>query len=138
MTHALVAAARRHLGKPFRHHGRGPRHFDCAGLCVAAYREATGREILDVRYYGREPHRDGLRAAVERNAGPPVEGEPQPGDVLLLRFDSNPHHLGIVGDLSYGGLSLIHASGEAGRVIEHRLDDVWRGRIVAVYRPEVP
>jgi hypothetical protein len=35
-----------------------------------------------------------------------------------------------VGDYALGGLSLIHASAPARRVIEHRLDDVWWVRLV--------
>lgn len=137
MTHPLVTEARKLLGKPFRHHGRGPRYFDCAGLCIAAYKAATGSDIIDVKYYGREPHRNGLQEAIERNAGKPVAGPPQPGDVLLIRFNRAPHHMGIVGETPYGALSLIHAHGESGRVVEHRLDEWWQQHIVAIYRPEV-
>lgn len=132
---ALVAAARRYLGVPFRHRGRTSGGLDCAGLLVLSYR-AHGVELPDIRIYGREPHRNGLVRAVEAGFGPALDRDPRPGDVLLMRFEEEPHHLGIVGDYAHGGLSLIHAYGTAGKVVEHRLDDVWRGRIVAVYRRE--
>lgn len=137
MTPLIVIEARKLLGKPFRHHGRGPKHYDCAGLCIAAYKAATGRDIEDVRYYGREPHRNGLQDAIERNAGKPVAGPPQPGDIVLIRFNRAPHHMGVVGETPYGAPSLIHASGERGMVVEQRLDDYWLQHIVAIYRPEV-
>lgn len=129
----VVAAARAHLGAPFRHRGRKPSGLDCAGLLVLAYR-SLGVELPDIRIYGREPHRNGLVRAVEAGFGSPLPRDPEPGDVLLMRFEEEPHHLGIAGDYVYGGLSLIHAYGTAGKVVEHRLDDLWRGRIVAVYR----
>ena len=132
---ALVSAARRYLGVPFRHRGRTSRGLDCAGLIWLGYAD-LGVVLPDVRIYGREPHRNGLVEAVGRALGSAVIGPLQPGDVLLMRFDREPHHLGVVGDYAHGGLSLIHAYGTAGKVVEHRLDDLWRGRIVAVYRLE--
>lgn len=132
----LVSAARAYLGVPFRHRGRTSAGLDCAGLVWRAYAD-LGLVLPDVRIYGREPHRNGLQEAMVRALGEPVARHPQAGDVLLMRFNKEPHHLGIVGDYVHGGLSLIHAYGTAGRVVEHRLDDTWRSRIAAVYRLEL-
>ena len=58
----------------------------------------------------------------------------QPGDVVLLAWRRlMPAHAAILGD-GADGLSLIHADGHAGRVVEHRLDREWWGRIVCAYR----
>jgi uncharacterized protein YijF (DUF1287 family) len=75
-----------------------------------------------------------LREAVQRNLGAPLAGEWQPGDIALMRFVREPHHVGIIGDYAHGGLSLIHCYGEVGKVVEHRLNETWRGRILEVYR----
>jgi hypothetical protein len=42
----------------------------------------------------------------------------------------------VVGDYVHGGLSLIHAYNGAGvnKVVEHRLDESWRRRIVAAWQ----
>jgi hypothetical protein len=90
--------------------------------------------LPDIRIYGREPHRNGLERVVEAGFGVAVDRAPEPGDLLLMRFEREPHHLAFAGDYVHGGLSMIHAYGTAGKVVEHRLDDAWRGRIVAVYR----
>ncbi len=132
---ALVAAARRYLGVPFRHRGRTALGLDCAGLALIAYKD-LGLDLPDIRVYGREPHKNGLERAVEAALGPALDRAPRVGDVLIFRFDRDPHHIGIAGDYVHGGLSLIHAYGTAGRVVEHRLDDTWYGRIVAVHRRE--
>ena len=137
MINPIVAEARKLIGKPFRHLGRGPTHYDCVGLCAAAVSAATGMVIIDVAGYPREPSKDSLRQAVERNAGPPASMPPQPGDVAMLRFAGVPHHLAIIGDYPGGGLSIIHAYGAVKRVTEHRLCDVWRERIISVYRVPV-
>ena len=58
----------------------------------------------------------------------------RPGDVVLLAWRRlMPAHAAILGD-GPNGLSLIHADGQVGRVVEHRLDREWWGRIVCAYR----
>lgn len=133
MTHPIVVEARKWLGCPFRHMARGPRHLDCAGLAIRASRAAGYAANFDLPHYGREPWRDGLRDAVRKNLGEPVTDGPQPGDIVLIRFNVEPHHIAIVGDHPQG-LSLIHAFAEAGRVVEHILDANWRAKITEVYR----
>lgn len=131
----LVQSARSLLNVKFRHRGRNPAvGLDCAGLVVCSFKLA-GFEPVDKRTYGREPHNDGLREVVEANLGKPIPlNEAQPGDIVLLKFDIHPHHLGILGDHPLGGLSLIHAYAEVGKVVEHRFDRVWVDRVCDVYR----
>jgi cell wall-associated NlpC family hydrolase len=139
---ALVAAARAYLHVPFRHRGRSRRGLDCAGLLVLACRD-IGKPIPDQRHYGREPFNDGLVEAGTRAFGQPIAVGQVPaeflraGDVLLLRFDINPHHVAIVADHPLGGLSIIHANADAtqrGLVVEQRLDALWLSRITHVFR----
>lgn len=118
----LADSARQFIGKPFRHRGRGPRYYDCAGLVWAAYK-ALGVTLPDFLLYGREPYKDGLLTHVQAALGAPVSGL-QDGDVVLIRYNVNPHHVAIVGTRAYGAveaLTLIHAEGGIGRVIEQRL-----------------
>lgn len=131
---ALVTAARKYLGVPFRHRGRTPRHLDCVGLIVRAYAD-LGRDIRhDKTHYGREPHADGLRDQLQLEFGPPAP-DMRVGDVALIAYNTIvPHHVGIIGDYKYGGFSLIHADGMAGKVVEHRIDEVWQAMILETYR----
>jgi hypothetical protein len=55
------------------------------------------------------------------------------GDILLLAVPLSPCHLALVSELA-GVLTMIHASGPIGRVVEHGIDAVWEGRIRGVYR----
>jgi len=71
---------------------------------------------------------------VQKNLGLPVIGELQVGDIALMKFSTEPHHLGIIGDYVHGGFSLIHADGTKKKVVEHRLDDTWKSRIIEFYR----
>lgn len=140
---ALVAAARRYKGVRFRHRGRTPQALDCAGLVWRAYLDC-GIELPDFRLYGREPHEDGLVQHVRSALGEPFllasppDAALQPGDVLVVRYEIEPHHLGIVTDYPYGGAhGVIHADGMAGKVIEHRLDAATCTRITHVFRRPV-
>ena len=86
--------------------------------------------------YGREPQLDTFMAAIVAALGPAVPGPAQVGDVVTLRTAQHPHHVAFVGDYP-GGLSLVHASGEHGRVVEHRLSPEYLARIVTIHRRPV-
>lgn len=144
----LVEAARSFLGVPFKHRGRSRRGLDCAGLVWCACAE-VGVIHPDLKRYGREPHRDGMMRVVIEGAGEPVwQGAPgqvvprellEVGDVVVMRFVKEPHHMGILGTDRFRGLSLIHANAQIDdaqgpRVVEHGLDDLWQSRICAVFR----
>lgn len=131
----LVLAARRYLGVRFVHRGRRPDKLDCVGLVLRAYADC-GVVLNAPADYGREPQLTRFQAAIEAGLGAAVSGL-QVGDVVTLRTKGHPHHLAIVGDYPGDLLSLIHASGEHGRVVEHRLDAVYRARITHVYRRPV-
>lgn len=132
----LVRAARRYLGVPFRHRGRLPHKLDCVGLVWRAYLDC-GVVLPDERTYGREPHIHRFRAAIESALGAPVNREDmRPGDVVTMKTQKHEHHLAIVTDHPEG-LGLIHASGEHGCVVEHRLSPEYMQRIVNVYRRPV-
>lgn len=132
MNLARVAAARHFLGCPFEHQGRAVWGMDCAGLLVVT-ELALGR-VLSETYqgYGRTPHAGRLRAAVAANFTP-VTRAPEPGDVVLMRLQREPQHVGIVGDYGHGELSLIHSYSGVGQVVETILDDRWRRRILEVF-----
>jgi hypothetical protein len=133
MTPAHVEHARALIGTRWRHRGRGNGKVDCVGLLVLAFGKA-GRPLRDRKHYGREPVRDDLRAALVEEFGPPVDREPQVGDVALLKGARYPHHVAIFGDYP-GGLSLIHAlnAPTVMAVCEQRFAGEWPARLLAVF-----
>lgn len=125
----IIAAARACLDTPFVHQGRIPgRALDCAGLVVAVA-NAVGAEVVDVPGYGRTPSNGMLEDALERQPAMRRVDDRQPGDILLMRFSGEPQHLAIL-----AGETLIHSYANVGKVCEHRFSDVWRARVVRVYR----
>jgi hypothetical protein len=102
-----------------------------------------GVTISDYRLYGREPNKDGLIEYVTAALGGPVAVAPvrlsdlQVGDVIVLRFEVEPHHVAIVGDYIFGGFSMIHADGHTNKVIEHRMAPDHVKRITHAFRRPV-
>lgn len=146
----LVAAARAYLtagpnggAVKWRHRGRTAVGLDCAGLPWIAYKDC-GVALPDFRLYGPEPHNDGLVTHITEALGEPVNVAPvwqsglMVGDVIVIRLEIEPHHVGIVTDYPYGNaFGIIHADGHYGKVIEHRLSNDYTRRITHVYRRPV-
>lgn len=101
---------------------------DCAGLLVLAFRDC-GVELKDLQGYTRHPWRDGLLRALGVNFSL-VQGNPEPGDILLFRITREPQHLAIATDKG-----MIHSHAGSPGVVEHRMDAYWTDRLVGVYRP---
>lgn len=129
----IITVARSALGIPFRHQGRSEAGLDCAGLLIyVAARLCV--ECVDVSGYSRRPSGGQLEEALENNVkrGTLERISPdqmQSGDFLMMRFGKDPQHLAIL-----SGDNIIHSYLQVGKVCEHRLDDVWRARIVRIYR----
>jgi len=127
----ILSAARQCIGTPFRHQGRligfG---LDCAGVAIHVARQ-IGVAHLDVSGYGRTPANGHLERSLDSQ--PCLErvalGDRKSGDLLLMRFASDPQHLAIC-----AGDTIIHAYESVGQCCEHRLSSMWAARIVRVYR----
>jgi cell wall-associated NlpC family hydrolase len=129
---AIVAAARGWLGTPWVHQGRSKgQGVDCAGLVIGVAHE-LGLSTFDVTGYSRQPDGSSLQGYCDAHLDQVLVA--RPGDVALMRFADEPQHLAIFGDYVHGGLSLVHAYMRARAVVEHGLDDLWRSRVLAVYR----
>ena len=127
----IISAARSCIGTPFRHQGRiKSTALDCAGLVVSVASD-LGIEYIDVPDYGRDPYQGLLQSTLadQPNLDAVPRDEMQSGDVLLMRFGRDPQHLAI-----YTGSTIIHSYDNVGMACEHDMTDVWRRRIVAVYR----
>jgi NlpC/P60 family putative phage cell wall peptidase len=138
MTRAdVVADARLWLGTPYVHQAslRGVGS-DCAGLTSGIPRDRGTPEGLawaaNRRAYGRVPRPDILLSSADQYADQIKVEEAGLGDVLLFRIFKEPQHFAIISSLD--PVYIIHAWYSAGRVVENRLDDKWRGRIIRAYR----
>jgi NlpC/P60 family putative phage cell wall peptidase len=137
----IVAEARTWIGTPFVHqaHLKGI-GADClgmvAGVAVALgiYPPDSWATIWKPRAgYGLVPHGGELEAVCQEYLLP-LQSMPHPGDVALMRFAQEPQHLGIITPYQHGGLAMVHAYSRAGRVVEHRMAQVWEARVWGYFR----
>ena len=128
----IIGAARQCLGTPFRHQGRMLAFgLDCAGVAIWVARQ-VGVSPIDVEGYGRTPKDGQIERALDSQPDLMRVVDPadrQPGDLLLMRFATDPQHLAV-----FAGKSIIHAYESAGKCVEHILSPGWARRIVAAYR----
>lgn len=130
----VVRAARALVDTPYRHQGRSKKGMDCAGIVITVGK-TLGLLDFDITDYERWPDGKTLRSLCEEYGEERDKRFMRPGYVVLIAFKGQEQHLGIIGDYpqAEGEVSLIHAYAGAGKVVEHRLDDKWRNRVVAAY-----
>lgn len=122
----VIVAARSYLGVRWKHQGRSRLGIDCLGLLIAVASD-LGLSAHDSTDYPRIP--DGFRLMRELNTHLRPVSECDVGDVLLMRFNTNPQHVAIKTDVG-----IIHSYANARKVVEHGLDATWSSRIVCAYQ----
>lgn len=124
----FVAEARSWLGTPYQHQGRLKGiGCDCIGLlaCTAHALSLSDADYLD---YERRP--DGrLRPVLEQHLTRIALGDADAADVLLFAWNATPIHIAIMTDAAH----IIHAFIPNRKVVESRLDEPTRTRVVAAY-----
>jgi cell wall-associated NlpC family hydrolase len=129
-TRAQVCAkARAFVGVPYRHQGRTPAGLDCIGLVVLVARE-LGLADYTPPPYRPTPDPAVLIGEVDRELERIPITRAREGDVLVMKWSTEPQHFALLVD----GLRIVHSYMQARRVVEHRLDEQWYGRICRAYR----
>ncbi len=134
----VIDEARTWIGTPFMHQGRMKgKGVDCVGLLIGVA-HALGLSDFDFRAYGRIPVPEQMKRLLEMNLIQVDLSQIRCADVLWLKL-GQPRHIALFTEKG----TIIHVNerigkstprGLAGRCVEHILDQVWRQRIVAVYR----
>jgi NlpC/P60 family putative phage cell wall peptidase len=137
----IVAQARTWLGTPFHHQARlKGKGCDCLGLIVGVVdelglKDRNGMKLAeyDEVTYSKEPDGAYLIQKLTGLLDEVPAAEARAGDLALFRIRENPQHLAILTDYE-GGLGMIHSFAPSRRVVEHRLDDEWKSKIIKVFR----
>lgn len=139
----IVQEAREWLGTRWQHQAclKGVA-CDCIGLIggVAAATGISDAWVTDrsvhLRNYGPTPLPGPLLQGCYDFLDPvhPTRLElAQLGDILIMRYDREPGHFGILSNLN--PLRMIHSHAQYPRkVVENTIDAVWRDRIVRIFR----
>jgi cell wall-associated NlpC family hydrolase len=122
------------IGTPFLHQGRAAwLGLDCAGLYVHICRE-LGLLHIDAKGYPRNPYDCQLEKQLDSQPCLERVSDAAPGDILAMRISKQPQHIGIHAGYIDGHPYIIHASEEHGGTVMHRIDELWRARIMRIYR----
>lgn len=119
----VLREARSWIGTPFKHQARVKGvGVDCVGLAIGVSR-ALGlvHPGFDVHGYSAIPDGTSFMQSIALNMTWIPTDQAQPGDAVVVAFSKDPQHIGILGDYRGGRLSIIHAAGSIGRVVETRL-----------------
>lgn len=140
----IVAEARSWIGTRFHHQGRLKKSgldkggVDCIGLVLGvahgvgiSYNGVSLRNF-DKKDYAKIPDGKVLKEELCKYLKEINLWEVESGDVLMFKFDKDPQHVGIVVKEA-GNLNVIHCYMQAKQVVEHRLDECWKNRIVAAF-----
>jgi len=131
----VVTEARTWIGTPFHHQGRVKGvGVDCIGLVIGVARTLGAvPPNFDVTGYPRVPDGVSLMATARQYMTEIARDNKKPGDVIVVSFDRDPQHFGILADYRHGGFSIIHGASNPGRVIETRLMFSEHMKFVAVF-----
>ena len=111
---------------------------DCIGFVAGVARELGIAEAAEfwadgrVMGYGREPDPEMLVSTCERYMDRIGMDAALPGDVLVLRFRSEPQHFAFLSRVNPA--YMLHGYAQARRVVENRIDALWRSRILSAWR----
>lgn len=141
----IVATARAWLDTPFHHQAaRRGVGADCIGVVSGVAADhgmpeaAAWRADARFRGYGRLPLPAKLLEACDQYLDRVRIADVAPGDILVFvvsRKDTDPRepmHFAIVSGVD--PLTIIHGWAMAGKVVENRVDEKWRRRILRAYR----
>lgn len=122
----LLAEARTWIGTPFHANGRAKGvGVDCIGVIVGTM-HALGLPLEDMASYPMRPN-GVLRRELNRQFDRAREA--QPGDVLMMSFEREPHHVAFLADGT-----IIHCYAQVRRCVEQPLVDYWRDKVRGIYR----
>jgi len=137
MRSDVVESARGWLGTRWQHQasvkGVGT---DCIGFIAGVALECGSVDAAryfatpEYRSYGRDPLPAMLRGACADLMDAIPISQALPADIYCMRFAADPMHFAFLSTHDH----IIHAYAKARRVVEHRLDALWSGRIMSAYR----
>lgn len=123
----ITAAALSMVGTPFHAQGRLPGvGLDCIGVVVSVAK-LVGVPHRDVAAYPMRPNGQ-LMPELESQMVR-VRREPREGDVLLMSFAGEPHHVAVMVDAG----RIVHAYATVRKCVVQSYSDHWRAKVRAVY-----
>ncbi|MDA8427225.1 MAG: NlpC/P60 family protein [Treponema sp.] len=119
----LVANALRWIGTPYAYGTDGPATMDCSGFVHRVVVESGSLPLAEAP----------RRSADFRSVGKPVEGEIEPGDILLFSYRGRVDHVAIALS-SDAFINAISRGPRRGVVISSLSDECWKDSFAGARR----
>jgi len=133
MRDKIIEIARSYLGCKWKHQGRSKKWgIDCAGLAIKVGHELKSF-TFDIKAYQRQTVDDAFIHHFKAHMDQVPILERKLGDVILLRQGVFSCHCGILSKKN-GKLYIIHASPQAGKVIEELYTKELQNRTTYCFR----
>ncbi len=130
--------AGRYIGLPFKDHGRLRDGLDCWGLVRLVMAEQWGQALPSFSAnYTRTSDIKNISRIIAEEAlhwTPVRRGDEKLGDVIVLRMQGHPLHVGLV----LGDFSMLHIERGVNSAIEKYTSARWAERIYGIYRYKQP
>lgn len=127
-----------YIGLPFQDHGRDRTGLDCWGLVRLVLSEQFAIALPSYAHeYERTTETGRISALIARESPlwtPVNAGEERLGDVIVLRLQGQPLHVGII----LGDGQMLHIEWNINSVIERYRESRWSKRIAGFYRHRPP
>lgn len=140
----IVIKAREWIGTKFLHRGRLKKDInhdggcDCLGLVIGVLKELNiDINFMDDIFYRPIIRTNILVDNIEKYLNKKDQNNPEEGDIALFRLGKvddklPPQHLGIINVMNEN-FTLIHTHAKIGKVVEHLLDNEWKGKICGLF-----
>lgn len=134
----IARNARSYLGTSFCHQGRSREEgVDCIGFLLCSLKDSDwsplSPETTEMLAYSRFPDGVQLLQYLKLEADEVLWGGMQEGDIALMAYARDPQHVGLIVNRAGGGFNLIHSVNGKG-VVEHIFDDIWKKRVIGIFR----
>ncbi len=136
LQNKIISEAEKLIGVPFVHQGRNIAiGVDCIGFVLTVLKNCeVDLTQNDEAGYSRIPSTFLLQEKMEASLLSIEKNKMQEGDIFLMKFGKFPQHTGFITKYNNENLALIHCYSQIGKAVKHRLNDVWRSKIVKIYR----
>ena len=124
-----------YIGLPFRNHGRDRSGLDCWGLVRLVMSEQFGIALPSLSHEYRHSCDRAIGPLIEAqslNFAPVKHGAEKLGDIIVLRMNGQPMHVGLV----LGDQQMLHVEEGIETSIARYAGPHWAGRIFGFYRYE--
>ena len=129
----IVAEARKWVGAPYRHQGRGRFGIDCVGLLIEVAK-GLGHPVNAPSAYSSMPQGHQLLDPCEKQLWKPARQTIAPGDLGVFWGHSplEPQHFGFIG--AHGGqFTIIHSFSKYALVVEQEFNRLWQAKLHCIY-----